>query len=104
MTTEQAGDGGMRVEVVYALPERYWSVQLRLPEASTVADALSRARLELVEGVADVDPGRLAIYSRLVLPSTILRDGDRLEVLRPLTADPKLSRRNRALESTPRKK
>ena len=104
MTTSAASTAVIRVEVVYALPERYWSVPLELPRGATVSQALSLAGVErLVEGV-EIDPARLSIFSRLVLPSAVLRDGDRLEILRPLLADPKLDRRARAVASASNKR
>ncbi|MFA6986618.1 MAG: RnfH family protein [Arenimonas sp.] len=98
MTTEADKDATIRVDVVFALPERYWTVRLELASGSTVSEALSAARLPSLDERIEIDPARLAIFSRLVSISTVLRDGDRLEVLRPLTADPKQSRRARALE------
>ena len=94
----------IRVDVVYALPERYWSVRLELAAGTTVAQALDLSGIErLAEGI-EIDPARLAVFSRPVLPSTVLRDGDRLEVLRPLLVDPKQGRRDRAFESAPKKR
>ncbi len=94
----------IRVEVVYALPERYWSVRVELAGGATVAQALERSGIDrLAEGV-EIDPARLAVFSRPVQPSTVLRDGDRLEVLRPLLVDPKQGRRDRAFESAPKKR
>lgn len=91
--------GTIAVEVVYALPERCWRVPLRLPEGATVADAIAAADLPArVPGVV-VDPEGLAVYGQAVQPATRLRDGDRVEVLRPLEADPKLARRRRAAEA-----
>jgi hypothetical protein len=104
VTTSEGSAIVIRIEVVYALPERYWSVALELASGSTVAQALSLAGMEgLAEG-AEIDPARLAVFSRPVLPSTVLRDGDRLEILRPLVADPKQNRRARAVESAPKKR
>jgi hypothetical protein len=94
----------IHVEVVYALPDRYWSVPLELATGATVSEALAVAGIaRLAEGI-EVDPARLAIFSRPAQLSTVLREGDRLEVLRPLLADPKQTRRTRAVESSPRKR
>lgn len=93
----------IRVTVVYALPERYWSVPLVLPADARVADALVQARLRGSIAEMDIDPVRLAIFSRPATPDTRLRDGDRIEILRPLLADPKQARRERASD-TPAKK
>ena len=90
----------IRVEVIYALPDRYWSVKLDLAEGSRVAAALAAAKSQLPE--VPIDDQRLAIYSRPVSLEGILRDGDRLEILRPLIADPKQSRRDRAADARKR--
>jgi hypothetical protein len=81
----------LRVEVVLALPRRHLAAALRLVEGATVADALRAAGLPL-EGVAG-----FAIFGERATPATPLRDGDRVELLRPLLADPKEARRRRAV-------
>ena len=84
------------VEVAYALPDRAWRVPLRLPAGATVADALAAADLPArIPGVV-IDPGSLAVFGQAAVPGTRLHDGDRIEVLRPLLADPKQARRRRA--------
>lgn len=84
------------VEVVYALPGRHWSVPLTLPAGATVAEALARARMpEQVPGLDEATLA-LAVYGRRVERETVLADGDRLELLRPLKIDPMQARRRRA--------
>ncbi len=86
----------LRIEVVYALPERCIGVRLELPPGATVADALAAAKMqERVPGLV-LDPARLAVFGRAVTPETPLHGGDRVEILRPLLADPKQARRQRA--------
>ena len=86
----------IRVEVVYALPDRCTAVRVELPEGACVADALGAAVMpERVPGLV-VDPARLAVFGRAVTPQTPLHAGDRVEILRPLLADPKQARRRRA--------
>lgn len=81
----------MQVEVVLAWPERYLQRHLCLPEGSTVADALALAALDAAnEAVA------MAVHGVLAQPQQVLHDGDRIELLRPLLADPKENRRRRA--------
>lgn len=99
MTIDANPAAGFDVEVVYALPGHYWSFRLHLPAGSTVADALGAANEGLTEAGVAIDPDRLAVYSRPVTLDTPLRDGDRLELLRPLSTDPKQARRDRALGS-----
>jgi putative ubiquitin-RnfH superfamily antitoxin RatB of RatAB toxin-antitoxin module len=86
----------LRIEVVYALPERCFRVAVELPAGATVADALAAAAMpEQVPGLV-VEPARLAVFGQAATPRTPLHDGDRVEILRPLLADPKQARRERA--------
>lgn len=86
----------IRVEVVYALPERHWSAPLVLPAEATVAQAIEASDLSATVPGLVVDEKRLAVFGKPVTPQTALRDGDRVEILRPLIADPKEVRRQRA--------
>jgi putative ubiquitin-RnfH superfamily antitoxin RatB of RatAB toxin-antitoxin module len=86
----------MRVWVVYALPDRQALRELELPESATVAEAVARSGL--LEQFPEIGsrPLACAIYGRAVADSQVLRDGDRVEILRPLQVDPKESRRRAA--------
>ncbi|WP_460457649.1 RnfH family protein [Arenimonas alkanexedens] len=84
----------MRVEVVYALPDRCWRVELMLPAGARVADALAAVAVQVPGWTRD--DSMLAIYGRTATPNSRLHDGDRVELLRPLLADPKQARRERA--------
>ncbi len=81
----------MRVEVVMAWPDHYQVQWLQLEEGATVEQALPRITLE---GAAQAPA--CAVHGVLANAKTVLRDGDRLELLRPLLADPKDNRRRRA--------
>ncbi|MBN8803076.1 MAG: RnfH family protein [Lysobacteraceae bacterium SCN 69-123] len=81
----------MRVEVVLAWPERCLRRELVLPEGSTVADAVAAAALD-----ATAESVAMAVHGVLARPQQVLHDGDRVELLRPLLADPKENRRRRA--------
>lgn len=94
----------MRIEVVYALADRYWSVVVHVAASATVADVLALARIEdQISGLV-IDSKHLAIYSRPTTLNASLCDGDRIEILRPLLVDPKQSRRERARASAPKKR
>ena len=85
------------VEVVLAMPERQLLVPVELNNGSTIADAIEQsAVLDEFEG-CELDPSRVGIFGRKAAISDTLRDGDRVEIYRPLIADPKESRRQRAL-------
>jgi uncharacterized protein len=84
--------GKITVEVALAGPKLQTVRRILLPEGSTVADALAASGLQ-------AEPGRVGVYGKVVPPRTILREGDRVEIYRPLLADPKELRRDRAAGS-----
>jgi putative ubiquitin-RnfH superfamily antitoxin RatB of RatAB toxin-antitoxin module len=85
----------IRVEVLYALPHAQQLVALELSEGATVRAALQASGL--LEGIPVLVRPRLqfGVYGKLVGPERVLRNGDRVEILRPLPADPKEARRRR---------
>jgi putative ubiquitin-RnfH superfamily antitoxin RatB of RatAB toxin-antitoxin module len=86
----------IEVELVHALPEACDCLRLRLPEGSSVGDALRIAREQGFAPAQAVDPACLAVFGRTAGLATRLHRGDRIEILRPLIADPKQRRRERA--------
>lgn len=82
----------IEVEVVLAWPRQVLSRRLQLEEGATVAEAIVVAALEGSAGCPAV-----AVHGVLARPQQVLLDGDRIELLRPLLADPKDNRRRRAL-------
>jgi putative ubiquitin-RnfH superfamily antitoxin RatB of RatAB toxin-antitoxin module len=86
----------MKVSVAVALPGRQEVIELELGPGATLADAIASARLaERFPGI-DFAAMRAGIWSRAAKLATVLRDGDRVELYRPLNADPKDMRRSRA--------
>lgn len=85
----------IRVEVVYALADAQALVALELPAGSTAASAVAASALtaRFPELAGALSP--LAVFGRPVTPTSVLADGDRVELLRPLVADPKDRRRAR---------
>lgn len=86
----------IRVQVVYALPLEQAVVDVAVEEGAAVNRAVEQSGL--AERYADIRPGESAvgIWGRPVDWSAVLRDGDRVELYRPLVADPKEVRRQRA--------
>lgn len=83
----------LRVEFVYSPAARTVETrQLMLAPGSTLADALRASGLFAAERPEGLDVG---IWGRRQPVSTVLRDGDRVEVYRALTVDPKEARRLR---------
>ena len=88
----------MRAEVCYARPDGATRITVVLESGATVADALRASGIEHRLGI---DAGRhgVAIFGRRASHETPLHDGDRVEILRPLTIDPMEARRLRARKS-----
>ena len=86
----------MRVELVYALPERVEHRTLELPAGATERDALAAA------GFTDVQA--VGVFGKRVALGQALREGDRVEIYRPLAVDPKEARRRRARASPVKKR
>lgn len=89
------------VEVAYALPDRQRVVQLPLRDGMTALDAVREARLEREFPELAGGDLVLGIYGRRIAAGQVLRDGDRVEVYRPLKFDPREARRKAAQGSRP---
>ena len=87
----------MHIEVVYALAQKQERVVLDLPPGSTVQDALQASGL--LQRLAQIESGRLGVWGTPVTAESRLRDQDRVEIYRPLIADPKEVRRERAAKT-----
>ena len=85
----------MKVEVCYALSSGATRIDVDLDEGALLGDALVRSG---IEARLALDRGGLAfsIFGRRATIGTPLREGDRVELLRPLTIDPKEARHRRA--------
>lgn len=84
----------IRVEVAAAWPEQAWSTALRLARGATVGQALAEPAVQ--ERFPDALGLPVGIFSHRCTLDQPLRDGDRIELYRPLTIDPKRARRERA--------
>ena len=90
----------MRVTVAVALPGRQEVVAVELPDAATVADALQAAGLATRFPGLDLAALDAGVWGSRVTRETALREGDRVELYRPLEADPKEMRRRRVKPRT----
>lgn len=86
----------LRVEVAYARPDEQLVLPLTVPAGATARDAVRRSGILERFPEIDLDRQQLGVFSRPVGGGHILRDGDRVEIYRPLQADPKEMRRKRA--------
>jgi putative ubiquitin-RnfH superfamily antitoxin RatB of RatAB toxin-antitoxin module len=95
----------INVEVTYALPHRHELVKLVLPDGATVGDAVKASGLLEKYPEIDVDgANKVGVFAKLTRLDVALRDRDRVEIYRPLIADPKAVRKKRAEEGKAMKK
>jgi len=86
----------LRVEIVYALRDRQVLLAFEVEGGTTARQAVERSGILQRFPEIDLAQAGLGIFGRVVSPDTPLRDGDRVEIYRPLVADPKDTRRTRA--------
>lgn len=92
------------VEVAYALPEKQAIVPVLVPEGATALEAAHKSRIaEQFEGLEISDDLKMGIFGKAVSPGQVLREGDRVEIYRPLKADPKEVRKARAAAARERR-
>jgi putative ubiquitin-RnfH superfamily antitoxin RatB of RatAB toxin-antitoxin module len=86
----------IHVEVAYALPDKQSILPLQVPAGTSVIEAARRSGItEKFEGI-DLDNAKFGIFGKVVAPTQVLNDGERIEIYRPLIADPKEVRKARA--------
>ena len=91
------------VEIVYALPEKQYLRSVTLEEGATVEQAIKASGLLSLRKDIDLANNKVGIFSRPVKLGDAVQDGDRVEMYRPLIADPKEMRRQRAERSATNK-
>ena len=86
----------LAVSVVFAREASYWTIALVVPSGASVGDVLERLHGDARYQQHKAEIAGLAIFGRRVTEDTRVHDGDRVELLRALVADPKQARRERA--------
>ena len=94
----------INIEVIYALRDQLKVVHLAVEEGSTVREAIERSGFLAEYPEIDLAKNKLGIWNKLAKPDAVLRDQDRVEIYRPLIADPKEIRKQRAAEGKAMKK
>ncbi|MFS2222005.1 RnfH family protein [Pantoea sp. B65] len=84
------------VEVVYALPQKQYLQSVKLAAGSTVEQAIKASGILELRRDIDLGANKVGVFSRPVKLDDEVHDGDRVEIYRPLIADPKELRRQRA--------
>lgn len=83
------------IEVAYALPGHQTLLRLAVPRGTTVERALAISGIVVLHPEIDLAQQRTGIFGKYVTSDHVLEPGDRIEIYRPLTADPKASRHAR---------
>ena len=86
----------MIVEVAYALPDKQSLVSLEVEEGTTIKEAIEASGILDTYDQIDLTLDKVGIFSKFATLDTVLREKDRVEIYRPLIADPKKVRKERA--------
>lgn len=92
----------MKIEVAYALREEQYLFEQEVAEGTTVQQALQDS--ELLKRFPNLNVDKVGVFGKLVNPDTVLREMDRIEVYRPLKADPRDRRREKVNKERSAKK
>lgn len=101
------GDGNIEkidVEVAYAQPHEQVILKVKIKPGGTVSDAIKYSGILVLYPEIDLATNKVGVFGKITKMSTPLRVGDRVEIYRPLIADPKEVRRKRAAEGKRMKK
>lgn len=94
----------IKIELVYALPDEQFLLSSEVPKGTTIAEAIKLSGIQEKHPEIDLEKGKFGIFGKLSKTDTVLREKDRVEIYRPLIADPKEVRRKRAEEGKVMKK
>ncbi|MEQ5184494.1 RnfH family protein [Providencia rettgeri] len=89
----------INIEVTYALPEKQFLLSVKVAEGTTIEDAIIASGILTLRSDIDLKKNKVGIYSRPAKLDDVVQEGDRIEIYRPLIADPKELRRKRAEKS-----
>jgi putative ubiquitin-RnfH superfamily antitoxin RatB of RatAB toxin-antitoxin module len=86
----------IQVEVAYAKPEQQVIIPLQVKPGTNLVEAIELSGILAQFPEIDLEKNKFGIFSKISKADTVLREKDRVEIYRPLIADPKESRRKRA--------
>ncbi|MCK5876158.1 MAG: RnfH family protein [Candidatus Marithrix sp.] len=86
----------INIEVAYAKPDEQMIVNLNVAISTTVEQAIKESQILIFFPEIDLQQNKIGIFSKPCKLDTLLRDNDRVEIYRPLIADPKEARRKKA--------
>ncbi|PKH05232.1 RnfH family protein [Moritella sp. Urea-trap-13] len=86
----------INVEVIYALPKEQITFKVSVEQGATALQVIEASGILIKYPEIEFTVNKIGIYSRLIKLDTVVEDGERVEIYRPLTADPKEMRKRRA--------
>jgi uncharacterized protein len=92
----EPNDRLLEIEVAWATPDEEVIIALRLPRGATALNAIERSGILQRVPAIDLTKNKIGVFGKLVAPDYVLHQYDRVEIYRPLIADPKEIRRLRA--------
>ena len=84
------------VEVVYGRPDRQTLIEIKVDAGTKLEEAIDQSGITGLFPRDDLATCEVGIWGRIVVRDTVLSDGDRIEIYRPLVRDPREARRERA--------
>ena len=97
-------EGSINVEVAYALPDKQIIRAVNVDSGTTIGAAIVQSGIMMDYPELELEDAKVGIFGKAAVMTTVLADGDRVEIYRPLIADPKEVRRKRAAEGKKMKK
>ncbi len=94
----------INVEVAYAEPKKQLILPVNVDLGTTAGAAIVQSGIMMKFPELDIENSKIGIFGKATVMTTVLQDGDRVEIYRPLIADPKEVRRQRAAEGKVTKK
>ncbi len=79
----------MKIGIAYALPKRQAWFDVELPEGSSIKDAVERSGILKQFPEINLEQQKVGVFGKISKLDVVLNDGDRVEIYRPITCDPK---------------
>ena len=91
----------MKIGIAYALPQRQAWFDVEMPEGTTIKEAIERSGILKQFPEIDLEQQKVGVFGKVSKLDAVLNDGDRVEIYRPITCDPKTVPRKAKAADTP---
>jgi putative ubiquitin-RnfH superfamily antitoxin RatB of RatAB toxin-antitoxin module len=90
------GEGQLHVQVCYAAKKTVFVVEVALALGANIRDAIIASQIAITCNEIDIHQCKVGVFGKMKSMDAPLKHGDRVEIYRPLIADPMEARRRRA--------